>query len=165
MSAHFAVIAFGSNLGDRVATMESARTALDAHPKVQLVTMSSLYETAALKPDGVDTSAPAYLNAVALISTTLTPEELLTELMRIERENGRERHERWGDRTLDLDIVDFEGVTSATEELILPHPRAHERLFVLEPWLEVQPEAHIAGVPIRRLMEQLQASIQAEATR
>ena len=165
MTAQAAVVAFGSNLGDRAAAIESARVALDAHPQISVIAMSSLHESAALKPHGVDDSAPAYINAVGLVSTTLTPTELLAELMRIERENGRERHERWGDRTLDLDIVAFEGATSDTDELTLPHPRAHERLFVLEPWAEVQPEASIDGVPIRRLIEHLHDSTRAEATR
>jgi 2-amino-4-hydroxy-6-hydroxymethyldihydropteridine diphosphokinase len=138
---------------------------LEAHPQITVIAMSSLHESAALKPHGVDDSAPAYINAAALVSTNLTPLELLGELMRIERDNGRERHERWGDRTLDLDIVVFEGITSATDELTLPHPRAHERLFVLQPWSEVQPEATLDGVPIRRLIEQLEASTEAETTR
>ena len=165
MTAQTAVVAFGSNLGDRAAAIESARAALDVHPQIAVVSMSSMHESAALKPHGVDDSAPAYINAVGLVSTTLTPTELLAELMRIERENGRERHERWGDRTLDLDIVAFDGATSATDELTLPHPRAHERLFVLEPWAEVEPEASVGGVPIRRLIEQLHESTGAEATR
>ena len=165
MTQRAAVVAFGSNLGDRAALIESARVALDAHPHIDVIAMSSLHESAALKPHGVDDSAPAYINAAALVATDLSPLELLAELMRIERENGRERHERWGDRTLDLDIVAFEGATSATDELTLPHPRAHERLFVLQPWSEVQPEATIGGVPIRRLIEQLQEATEAETTR
>lgn len=165
MTSHTAVVAFGSNLGDRAASIEAARSALEAHPQITVIAMSSLHESAALKPHGVDDSAPAYINAAALVSTNLTPLELLGELMRIERDNGRERHERWGDRTLDLDIVVFEGITSATDELTLPHPRAHERLFVLQPWSEVQPEATLDGVPIRRLIEQLEASTEAETTR
>ena len=165
MSTRTAVVAFGSNLGDRAALIESARVALDSHLRIEVIAMSSLHESAAIKPHGVDDSAPAYINAVGLVSTTLTPTEFLAELMRIERENGRERHERWGDRTLDLDIVAFEGSTSDTEELTLPHPRAHERLFVLLPWSEVQPEATIDGVPIRRLIEHLQVSTEAETTR
>jgi 2-amino-4-hydroxy-6-hydroxymethyldihydropteridine diphosphokinase len=165
VTSHTAVVAFGSNLGDRAASIEAARSALEAHPQITVIAMSSLHESAALKPHGVDDSAPAYINAAALVSTNLTPLELLGELMRIERDNGRERHERWGDRTLDLDIVVFEGITSATDELTLPHPRAHERLFVLQPWSEVQPEATLDGVPIRRLIEQLEASTEAETTR
>lgn len=165
MTRRTAVVAFGSNLGDRAASIESARVSLDSHPLIDVIAMSSLHESAALKPHGVDESAPAYINAAALVATELTPLELLAELMRIERENGRERHERWGDRTLDLDIVAFEGASSATDELTLPHPRAHERLFVLRPWSEVEPEATLDGVPIRRLIEQLQKSTEAESRR
>lgn len=165
MNQRTAVVAFGSNLGDRVVMIEAARSALDAHPQITVVAMSALHESVALKPHGVDDSAPPYINAAALVATTLAPTALLAELMLIERASGRERHERWGDRTLDLDIIDFEGVTSSSADLTIPHPRAHERLFVLQPWSEVQPDARIDGVPILRLIEQLQASTQAEVTR
>lgn len=140
-----AVIALGSNLGDRGATLLAAVRELADAEGVELAAVSKLIETPALKPDGIDPDAPPYLNGVALIRTTLPPPALLDLLGTIERAHGRERHERWGDRTLDLDIVDFAGLTSSTERLTLPHPRAHERDFVLRPWLEVDPDAVLPG--------------------
>ena len=140
-----AVIALGANLGDRKATLLSAVRELAGTDGVQVTAISTVIETPALRPDGVDPDAPAYLNAVVLVSTTLTPVELLTVLNGIEKAHGRVRAERWGDRTLDLDLVDFAGITSSSELLTLPHPRAFERDFVLTPWLEVDPQAELPG--------------------
>ncbi len=140
-----AVIALGANLGDRQATMLAAVRELADTPGVEVTAISTVIETAALRPDGVDPDAPAYLNAVVLITTTLTPVELLAVLNDIEHAHGRIRSERWGDRTLDLDIVDFAGLTSTSERLTLPHPRAFERDFVLTPWLELAPQAELPG--------------------
>jgi 2-amino-4-hydroxy-6-hydroxymethyldihydropteridine diphosphokinase len=140
-----AVIALGANQGDRAATLHDAVRELADADGVELVAISSLHETVALRPDGPDPDAPAYLNAVALIRTTLTPRALLDLLHVIESDHGRVRAERWGDRTLDLDIVDFAGMQSDHGDLTLPHPRAAERDFVLRPWLEVDPDAVLAG--------------------
>lgn len=140
-----AVVALGANLGDRAATLHSAATALAAADGVDLTAISGTIETPALRPDGVDPDAPPYLNAVALVRTTLRAEPLLDLLLRIEREHGRVRTERWGDRTLDLDLIDFGGLTRATDRLTLPHPHASERAFVLRPWLEVDPDAVLVG--------------------
>lgn len=140
-----AVIAIGANLGDRRATMLAATREIADTDGVELTAISSVIETPALKPSGVDHDAPAYLNAVALITTTLTPDALLALLNGIERAHGRVRAERWGDRTLDLDIVDFAGIVSTSPRLTLPHPRAFERDFVLVPWLEVDPDAVLPG--------------------
>ena len=106
-----AVIAFGANLGDRAATLHAAATELAEADGVELVAMSGLHESIALKPGGADPTAPEYLNAVALVRTTLTPAALLALLHSIEELHGRERNEKWGDRTLDLDLVDFAGLT------------------------------------------------------
>ena len=116
-----AVISLGANLGDRQATLLSATRELAETDGVELTAISPVIETAALRPSGVDHSAPAYLNAVALITTTLTPEALLDVLTRIEHAHGRIRAERWGDRTLDLDLVDFAGMVSSSDRLTLPH--------------------------------------------
>ena len=140
-----AVIALGANLGDRRATMLAAVRELANTDGVRLTAISPVIETAAVRPDGIDDEAPAYLNAVALVDTTLTPGDLLTVLTRIETAHGRVRTERWGDRTLDLDIVDFAGLVSSSERLTLPHPRAFERDFVLKPWLAVSPDAVLPG--------------------
>lgn len=140
-----AVLALGANLGDRAATLLAAARAIADADGIELVAMSTPIETVAMRPDGADPDAPAYLNAVALIRTTLAPEPLLTLLNGIERDHGRVRNERWGDRTLDLDIVDFAGIRMQSDRLTLPHPRAHERDFVLRPWLEVDPDAVLTG--------------------
>ncbi len=140
-----AVIALGANLGDRRATLLAAARELANTDGVELTAISPVIETAALRTDGVDHEAPAYLNAVALITTTLTPGAMLDVLNGIENAHGRVRAERWGDRTLDLDIVDFAGLVSASERLTLPHPRAFERDFVLKPWLAVDPDAVLPG--------------------
>lgn len=140
-----AVIALGSNLGDREATLERAVVALDGLPDSSIHSVSSWHGTVALTLDGLDPEKPAYLNGVALLQTTLDPAALLEALRAIELENGRERVERWGDRTLDLDIVAYGDLLIMTPELTVPHPRAHERDFVLAPWLEVQPDAELPG--------------------
>ena len=138
-----AVIALGANLGDRASTLAVAADALGQLPHTTLVALSSLYESAAVKPHGVDLSAPEYLNAVALIDTDLSADELLAAIAELEIAFGRVRHERWGDRTLDLDIIVYGSVEQADDHLTLPHPRAHERSFVLVPWLEVDPLAEL----------------------
>jgi 2-amino-4-hydroxy-6-hydroxymethyldihydropteridine diphosphokinase len=140
-----AVIAFGANQGDRAATIHAAATELADAQGVELGAISTLHETVAVRAEGPDPDAPAYLNAVALIRTTLTPEALLALLHEIESDHGRVRQERWGDRTLDLDIVDFAGLRRDRDGLTLPHPRAGERDFVLRPWLEIDPDAVLAG--------------------
>ena len=140
-----AVIAFGSNLGDRAATLHAAATALAEADGVELIAMSGLHESIALKPGGADPSAPEYLNAVAVVTTRLAPAALLALLHRIEADHGRQRGEHWGDRTLDLDIVDYAGLQQNRPGLSLPHPRAAERDFVLRPWLEIDPDAVLPG--------------------
>jgi 2-amino-4-hydroxy-6-hydroxymethyldihydropteridine diphosphokinase len=140
-----AVIALGSNLGDREQTLRSAFGALAAVDGVSVVAASGIVETPALRLDGVDHTAPAYLNAIVTVETTLAPLALLEALNRIEDEHDRVRDIRWGDRTLDLDLVSVAGVTLASERLTLPHPRAHERGFVLVPWLDADPDATLPG--------------------
>jgi 2-amino-4-hydroxy-6-hydroxymethyldihydropteridine diphosphokinase len=140
-----AVVAIGSNLGERAATLQAAVTALADTEGVEVRAISSIIETPAVRPTGVDLAAPAYLNGVILLGTTLTPDALLDVLMSIEQEHGRVRAEHWGDRTLDLDLIDFGGLTRISPRLTLPHPRAHERDFVLRPWLEVDPGATLPG--------------------
>lgn len=153
-----AVVALGSNLGDRGATLEEAVHEIARLPLVDHVRVSPTRETIAVRPDGPDASAPAYLNAVALVSTRLAPSVLLALLHRIETEHGRERHEKWGDRTLDLDLIAYGDVQSTDPNLTLPHPRAAERDFVLEPWLEADPDAVLAGHgAVRELVERLRA--------
>lgn len=141
-----AVLAFGSNLGDRAATIRAAVDALREEPGIDVKSVSRLYETPALKLDGIDDEAPAYLNAVALVRTLLDPLSLLAAVNAVEDRLGRVRDERWGDRTIDIDIVDVDGIVSDDDpRILLPHPRAHERAFVLVPWLDADPDARLAG--------------------
>lgn len=155
-----AVVAFGANLGDRRETIRQAAARIGRLPLVDDVRLSELHETVAVRPDGPDEDAPAYLNAVALVTTRLAPQVLLGLLHAIETEHGRQRHERWGDRTLDLDLITFGDLRSDDPHLLLPHPRAAERLFVLEPWLSVDPDAEIPG---RGRIAELAAALRADA--
>ena len=141
-----AVVALGANLGDRARTIATAVATLGHLPLVDDVRASEPIESVAIKPEGPDASAPAYLNAVALLTTRLAPSVLLDYLHAIEERHGRERRERWGDRTLDLDLIAYGDVVSEDPRLMLPHPRAVERDFVLAPWLQVDPEAVLPGV-------------------
>lgn len=152
-----AAVALGSNLGDRETIL---RTAVGALSRLgDLVTISPLYETA---PVGGPDQGP-FLNAVAIVDTSHPPAELLEMLHNLETEAGRERGERWGPRILDLDlvtVVDGDGVmqTAVTRDLTLPHPRAIDRRFVLEPLTEVWPGAPLgqssAGTALTRVMDQ-----------
>jgi 2-amino-4-hydroxy-6-hydroxymethyldihydropteridine diphosphokinase len=131
-----AAIAFGSNLGDRAGHVRAALELIAAVPGVRLAAVSRVRESA---PEGGPPQGP-YLNGVVLVQTGLPPRELLDALLRIERDGGRVRRERSGPRTIDLDLV-FHGDSVADErDLTLPHPRAHERAFVLEPLAEVAPD-------------------------
>nr|WP_309068236.1 2-amino-4-hydroxy-6-hydroxymethyldihydropteridine diphosphokinase [Microbacterium sp.] len=140
-----AVVALGANLGDRAATLDAAFAELRRLPLVDEVVPSTPIESVAVTLDGPDETAPAYLNAVALVRTRLAPSVLLGMLHAIEARHGRERRERWGARTLDLDLIAYGDVVSEDERLRVPHPRAHERDFVLAPWLEVDPDAVLPG--------------------
>ncbi|MFT0847387.1 2-amino-4-hydroxy-6-hydroxymethyldihydropteridine diphosphokinase [Actinomycetaceae bacterium L2_0104] len=148
------VLALGANLGNTHANLvwaiEQIRR-LDVH----VDRVSDLYETEPVLAPGQE-AQPNYTNAVLSLDTALSPLELLRELQRIEVRGGRVRHERWGSRLLDIDIVDFEGVTSSLERLTLPHPRAAERLFVLKPWASIEPEATLGGRPITALVAELE---------
>jgi len=153
-----AVLALGSNLGDRGATIVQAVTRLAQADGVEVTAASTLVETVALTPSGPDASAPSYLNGVVLIETTLQPERLLELANSIETDLGRVRGERWADRTLDIDLVDVEGIALESERLTLPHPRAAERSFVLAPWLEVDADAVLNGSRVSDLLARLEGS-------
>ena len=121
--------------------------------------MSDPIESVAVKLDGPDPDAPRYLNAVALVTTRLAPQVLLGMMHAVEGEQGRVRRERWGDRTLDLDLLAYGDFHSSEEHLQVPHPRAAERLFVLEPWLSLDPDAVLPGAGrvdelVRRLKDE-----------
>jgi len=137
-----AAVALGSNLGNRLETLQGAVDALEDTPGVRVTAVSAVYETDAV---GGPADQPSYFNAVAVLRTTLPPVDLLERANAVEDAFGRVREVRWGPRTLDVDILVYEGVTSDDPQLLLPHPRAHERAFVLAPWLDADPEAEIPG--------------------
>lgn len=137
-----AVVALGSNIGDRQANLQGALDALADTPEVYVASVSSVYETAPLNaPEG----SPDFLNVVVLADTTLSIAMLLDRAQAVEAAFGRERGERFGPRTLDVDLIVVGDRISDTKELTLPHPRAHERAFVLVPWHEIDPQASIIG--------------------
>lgn len=140
-----AVIALGSNLGDRRETLDLAISQIRNFPETDFLSVSSYHETIALTQSGEDESKPSYLNAVCVIETQLGSHELLEYCAEVEANLGRVRGERWQDRTIDLDIIAFGNQVIETSNLIVPHPRAHERLFVLLPWQEIDPSAEIVG--------------------
>ena len=135
------VIALGSNQGDRQDILQGAVDAIVGLPGVRVTAVSPVYETA---PVGGPVQ-PDYLNAVVLAATTLPARDLLDRLHEIEAAFDRVRLVRWGPRTLDLDIIVFGAERSDNPELTLPHPRAHERAFVLAPWHDVDPDAALPG--------------------
>jgi 2-amino-4-hydroxy-6-hydroxymethyldihydropteridine diphosphokinase len=138
-----AVVALGSNLGNRLETLQGAIDALEDTPGVRIKGVSPVYET---EPWGVDPgSQPAYFNAVVVLKTTLPPASLLERAHAVEEAFHRVRDEHWGPRTLDVDIVSYADVVSDDPQLTLPHPRAHERAFVLAPRHDLDPEAQLPG--------------------
>ena len=141
-----AVLSLGSNLGDRERNIREAIADIAILPGVTVVAASGLVETSAVKPSGVDAAAPAYLNAILRVTTTLPAPELLAAVAAIELRHGRVRKVRWGDRTLDIDIVIYGDLQQDDVALTLPHPRAAERSFVLVPWLETDPDAVLPGI-------------------
>ncbi|PSL36858.1 2-amino-4-hydroxy-6-hydroxymethyldihydropteridine diphosphokinase [Labedella gwakjiensis] len=139
------VIALGSNLGDRRAILTEAAERIAAIPGVFVRAVSTFIESVAVRTSGPDESAPPYLNGVLVGHTYLEPHRLLAATAAIEDELGRTRAERWGDRTIDIDLIEVGGRRVNDERLTLPHPRAGERDFVLAPWLEVEPSAVLTG--------------------
>ena len=130
-----AVIALGANIGSPREQMDLAIALLREATEVRAV--SSYFVT---KPVG-GPEQPDYLNAVCILESELPALDLLAVLQGIEKSLGRERDVRWGPRTIDLDLIQYGSLLSAAAELELPHPRAHERRFVLEPWCEIEPDA------------------------
>ena len=146
------VIALGANLGDPRTQISLAIDALLDIMKV--VRVSSLYETAPFK---VNDQQPNYINAVLIGDTEFQPKELIRELLKVEATLGRQRTIPKAARTIDIDIIDYEGRFFESEELTLPHPRAHERRFFLQPWAEIDPGAELLGYgPIKELLAALE---------
>jgi 2-amino-4-hydroxy-6-hydroxymethyldihydropteridine diphosphokinase len=131
-------IALGSNMGDREKNLKEAVKHIAALPQTKVIKGSSIYET---EPVGGPKQRPFY-NAVVKIETALEPEKLLQKLQETEAAFGRVRKEKWGPRTLDLDILLYDQQIIATDKLTIPHPLMAERAFVLEPLVEIDPEAY-----------------------
>lgn len=131
-----AYVALGANLGNREASLREALRRMALAPGVRLLRVSGVYET---EPVGY-TDQPPFLNMAAALAVDIPPEQLLGQLLEIEKNMGRVRTIRWGPRTIDLDLLLYEGVAMETEFLTLPHPRMEERAFVLVPLREVWPE-------------------------
>ncbi len=139
------VLAIGGNLGDVPVTLMHTVEALSYMEGFQIDDVSPIMRTKPVLAPG-QAPQPDYWNAVVVGSAIATPDELFAQTSRIERELGRERHERWGARTVDIDIIQIEGLASSDPVLTLPHPRAKERAFVLAPWLLCEPDAVLEGV-------------------
>jgi len=151
--SHIAFIGLGSNLQDPLRQMQQAFVDLGGLPETQLVARSSLYRSAPLGcPDMPDlTSQPDFVNAVAKIETGLVPHALLQGLLQIEHSHGRERTFRNAPRTLDLDVLLYDDVQLREHGLTIPHPQMHRRAFVMQPLLEIAPDAVIPGVGLASL--------------
>ncbi|MEO7477968.1 MAG: 2-amino-4-hydroxy-6-hydroxymethyldihydropteridine diphosphokinase [Lysobacteraceae bacterium] len=153
-----ACIGLGGNLGDVAGTLEHALLALDALPATQLLRRSKLYRT----PAWGMTAQPDFINAAALLRTSLPADALLAELLRIEREAGRNRDaqsERWGPRALDLDLLLYGDAVIAQAGLSVPHPHLHQRAFVLVPLAEIAADALVPG---RGRVDELLAAVDAQ---
>ncbi len=133
------VIALGSNLGDRSLNIDSA--VMELAKIIEITHLSANHET---DPVG-GPAQPKYLNAVLIAESELDPHELLIGVLEIENQLGRTREVHWGPRTIDIDLISAGDEVINSEVLVLPHPRAHERVFVLKPWLEIDPDAALLG--------------------
>jgi len=136
-----AVISLGSNIGDKFSYLQSAVNEINELSDSEILICSSVYKT---KPVGFEDQED-FLNAVLILETAFNAEELLMKLLIIELNLGRERSIKWGPRTIDLDLIDYEKLVLNSDKLTLPHPRAYERCFVLKPWNEIDDSAEITG--------------------
>jgi 2-amino-4-hydroxy-6-hydroxymethyldihydropteridine diphosphokinase len=154
-NAYRAAIALGSNLGDSCAIVSQALEVIGRSPQIALDVHSSMYETVAVGPP-----QPDYLNLCALVSTTLTPQALLYTLLTIEAQFGRVRLEKNGPRSLDLDLLLFDDQIIDQANLQIPHPRMHERAFVLVPLAEIAPDwiEPVSGRAIAEILERVDRS-------
>jgi 2-amino-4-hydroxy-6-hydroxymethyldihydropteridine diphosphokinase len=151
-----ALIGLGGNVGDVRATLNAAIDRLCDGVAVRLVARSSDYRT---PPWGVTDQAP-FVNACIAVDTTLAPEALLERALAVERAFGRERtrEQRWGPRTIDIDLLAYDDAVVARPDLVLPHPRLFERAFVLVPLAEIAPDRVIEGMSIRDALKRVDAA-------
>ncbi len=150
--ANLAFIGLGSNLQDPVSQLQRAVTAINELPDTRVLNNSSLYRSAPLgcvAQPGLEN--PDFVNAVVKIETTILPQDLLQALLDIEQQHGRERTFRNAPRTLDLDVLLYDDMQMHEQGLTIPHPQMHMRAFVLEPLLEISPEATIPGIGSAKL--------------
>lgn len=146
-----AVIALGANLGEPRKQVAFAIELIK--DLINVSAISSFYET---EPVGVPDDQPNYINAILVGESELAPAELMAALLKIEQRLGRERSFPNAARSIDIDLIDYGGQTMVSELLTLPHPRAHQRNFVLEPWFEIDPNGVLAGMgPISLLLARL----------
>ena len=150
-----ATISLGSNLGDRFAYLQNALDAINEMTGTQVHSVSPVFET---DPVGGPEQGQ-FLNAVAVVKTVLSPEQFLAATQAIELAQNRERNEHWGPRTLDIDLLAMDTEVRSTPELELPHPRAHERAFVLLPWSLLDPDFVIPGkASVAQLLETIEVT-------
>ncbi|HIK27402.1 MAG: 2-amino-4-hydroxy-6-hydroxymethyldihydropteridine diphosphokinase [Oscillatoriaceae bacterium SKW80] len=150
-----AALALGSNLGDSRTILENALKILDKTPGITILSRSHWYQTAPVGPP-----QPDYINGCALLQVEMTPQQLLQTILAVETQFGRVRKERWGARTLDLDLLLFDNLILDTPKLKIPHPRMRERAFVLVPLAEIAPDwiEPVTGIAIAILAQNLDST-------
>lgn len=141
-----AVLALGSNLGNRRQWIIKALAAIKVSKGIELLEISPLVESKALTLAGFDSSKPKFLNCVAEIETRLNPEKLLAVVQGIEQRLGRKKLERWGDRNIDIDIITYASQSYRSADLVIPHPEATQRAFVIVPWYLMDQKAELPGI-------------------
>ncbi|MFY0666116.1 MAG: 2-amino-4-hydroxy-6-hydroxymethyldihydropteridine diphosphokinase [Natronospirillum sp.] len=146
---HRVFVGLGSNLDDPISQLDTAIDSLQRTPEVSVLAVSGYYRSSPVGPQDQDD----FINAVVELSTSLEPEALLEAVQAIELKQGRVRERHWGPRTLDLDILYYEGVTRDTKTLTVPHPRMTERAFVLIPLYDLAPELVIDGQPLEHWLD------------
>ena len=151
MKEYECYLSVGSHLGDRAEYIRQAIEYVGASDKIQLKSVSSLYET----PPWGNINQPSFLNGAFSLVSTISPQELLGLCQSVEQSLGRVRHEHWGPRTIDIDLLYIDGMRLNTPELVLPHPYMLERAFVLVPLVEIAPDLLIDGLSVKEHLNKL----------
>ena len=149
MPTHLATLGLGGNIGDPAASMARALVLLDTRPDCEVMHVSKLYRT----PPWGKTDQAWFFNACAAVETSLLPDELLDACLSIERQMKRERLERWGPRTIDIDVLTYDSLSQSSLTLEIPHPRMTERGFVLKPLADFAPDLVVAGKSVAEWLE------------